>query len=93
MFSCLGGVSQFLHDDCAPAIVSSHKISHGVNKTKKGKKIDDGLESLLRIKVTIILYADAEPMESQRDSFKGLTHYYAEYRNTLSSVSGKCAVT
>lgn len=73
MFSCLGGVSQFLHDDCAQAIVSPHKISHGVNKAKKGKKEDDSLGCLQR--VTASLTADAEPVESNSDSFKGPAHY------------------
>lgn len=75
MFSCLGGVSQFLHDDCAPAIVSPHKISHGVNTTKKGQKKDDSLGTLHRGKLTMNLTADAEPVESKSDSFTGPTHY------------------
>lgn len=37
------------------------------------------------------LTADAEPADSKSDSFKGPTHYEAEYRNTLSNMSGKGA--
>lgn len=70
--SCLGGVSQFLHDDYAPAIVSPHMISHRINNNNKKK--DDRLGSLQRVKVTMSLIADAESVESRSDSFKGPTH-------------------